>query len=151
MHANKSEPLIIGTDPETGQELTLWDKKGGRVIGAGQGMAALWDELTERVAARPDAVLLQASPDGQARRTLQYVWDTIVARSRSRRRTRMHQPTRGQPLIVLAIGEAEAVAALDDNLGALLNGIASKCRSEGVSLVLGRGEAQVTSWEQVPR
>jgi hypothetical protein len=69
VHANKSEPLIIGTDPETGRQLTLWDKRGGRVIST-DGKAALWDELTERVAARSDAVLLRASPDGQARRTL---------------------------------------------------------------------------------
>ena len=67
MQPNKNEPLIIGTDSNTGQEVTLWDKKGGRVIGA---------------------------------------------------------------------------AAMGDDLKALLNRIAGKCRSEGVALVLDRPASQ---------
>jgi len=154
------EPLVIGIDPETGRPLqvSLWDKKGGKVVLiAGKkdaGKTVLLNDLTERVTACPDALLLQVNLSkvledeiwaplagasalnqaGRARRTLQFACDVIVARSRSGRRTPVHQPTPAEPLIVLKIDEIDEVAKLED-CRTLLTFIASKCRSEGVALV----------------
>jgi hypothetical protein len=164
------EPLVIGVDPETGRPLQvpLWDAKGGKVILiAGKkdaGKTVLLNDLTERVTACPDALPLQVNLSkvledeiwaplagasalnqaGRARRTLQFVCDVIVARSRSGRRTPVHQPTPAEPLIVLKIDEIDAVAALED-CRPLLAFIASKCRSEGVALVIA-GQRATAKW-----
>ncbi len=164
------EPLVIGIDPESGRPLQvpLCDAKGGKVILiAGKkdaGKTVALNNLTERITACPDALLLQVNLSkvledeiwaplagasalnqaGRARRTLQFVCDVIVARSRSRRRTPVHQPTPGEPLIVLKIDEIDAVAALDD-CRPLLAFIASKCRGEGVALVIA-GQRATAKW-----
>ncbi len=164
------EPLVIGIDPETGRPLQvpLWDAKGGKVVLiAGKkdaGKTVLLNDITERVTACPDALLLQVNLSkvledeiwaplagasalnqaGRARRTLQFACDVIVARSRSGRRTPVHQPTPEEPLIVLKIDEVDEVAKLED-CRPLLTFIASKCRSEGVALVEA-GQRATAKW-----
>jgi len=167
------EPLTIGADPETGRPLRvrLWDAKGGKVILiAGKkdaGKTVLLNDLTERITACPDAALLQvnlsksmedeiwaplAEANGldkaaRARRILQFVLDVIVTRPKPgphRRRTPVHQPTPAEPLYVLKIDEIDAVAELPD-VQVMLRKISSKCRSEGVALIIA-GQRAVAKW-----
>ena len=164
------EPVTIGIDPETGKPLraALWDAKGGKVVMiAGKkdaGKTVLMNDLSERITACLDAVLLQVNLSkvleddcwsplaaasalnhaGKARRILQFAADVIVARSRSGRRTPVHQPTPAEPLYVLKIDEVDAVSELPD-CKALLTRIASKCRSEGVALIFA-GQRATAQW-----
>ncbi len=168
------EPLTIGIDPETGAPLQvrLWDKKGGKVVlVAGKkdaGKTVLLNNLRSGVTACPDAILLQVnlakalqeehwSPlaavtavlaTGKARRTLLFTRDAVRARTRSGRRTPVHQPTPHEPLIVLFIDEVDAAAIIDQDPETgerLLAAIASKCRSEGVALVVA-GQRATAIW-----
>ncbi len=120
--------------------------------------------MTERVTACPDAVLLQVNLSkvledevwaplagasalneaARARRILQFACEVVTARSRSGRRTAVHQPTPGEPLFVVKIDEIDAVAALED-CRPMLAFIASKCRSEGVALVIA-GQRATARW-----
>ncbi len=164
------EPLVIGIDPETGRPLPVpvWDARGGKVILiAGKkdaGKTVVLNNVTERVTACPDAVLLQVNLSkvledevwaplagasalneaARARRILQFACEVITARSRSGRRTAVHQPTPGEPLFVVKIDEIDAVAALED-CRPMLAFIASKCRSEGVALVIA-GQRATARW-----
>lgn len=168
--ASICDPITIGVDPETGKPLqvALWTAKGGRVVMiAGKkdaGKTVLMSDLSERITACPNAVLLQVNLSkvleddcwsplaaasalnhaGRARRTLQFAADVIVARSRSGRRTPVHQPTPAEPLYVLKIDEVDAVSELAD-CKALLKRISSKCRSEGVALVFA-GQRATAQW-----
>jgi hypothetical protein len=168
------EPLTIGVDPETGAPLQvrLWDKKGGKVVLiAGKkdaGKTVLLNNLRAGVTACPDAILLQvnlakaleeghwsplaevtaALAPGKARRTLLFTRDAVRARTRSGRKTPVHQPTSQEPLIVLFIDEVDAAALIDQDPETgerLLAAIASKCRSEGVALVVA-GQRATAIW-----
>ena len=168
------EPLTIGIDPETGAPLQvrLWDKKGGKVVlVAGKkdaGKTVLLNNLRAGVTACPDAILLQvnlakalqeehwsplaavtaALAPGKARRTLLFTRDAVRARTRSGRRTPVHQPTPHEPLIVLFVDEVDAAAIIDQDPETgerLLAAISSKCRSEGVALVVA-GQRATAIW-----
>jgi hypothetical protein len=168
------ESLTIGIDPETGAPLQvrLWDKKGGKVVlVAGKkdaGKTVLLNNIRAGVTACRDAILLQvnlakalqeehwsplaevtaALADGKARRTLLFTRDAVRARTRSGRKTPVHQPTPQEPLIVLFIDEVDAAAVIDQDPETgerLLAAIASKCRSEGVALVVA-GQRATAEW-----
>jgi hypothetical protein len=168
------EPVTIGIDPETGKPLQvrLWDKKGGKVVlVAGKkdaGKTVLLNNLRAGITACPDAILLQvnlakalqeehwsplapvtaALTKGKARRTLLFACDAGQARTRSGRHTPVHQPTPHEPLIVLIVDEVDAVAVIDQDPETgerLLAAIASKCRSEGVALVVA-GQRATAEW-----
>jgi hypothetical protein len=164
------EPLTVGIDPETGAPLpiTLWDEEGGKVVlivgkkAAGKTVAL--NCLTERITACPDAVLLQVnlakvleddcwSPLAavnalasvkKSRQTLEFAASAGVARSRSKRRTAVHIPTPDQPLYVVKIDEIDAVSELPD-CQRWLRLIASKCRGEGLALVIA-GQRATAKW-----
>jgi DNA-binding transcriptional ArsR family regulator len=169
--ASIRQPLVLGIDPETGEPLTLklWDKRGAKVVQVlakkDGGKTTLFDTLTERITACPDARLLQVNLskaledgwwaplaeanalDGDMQRALlilQFAYDAIRQRPRGGRETRVHQPTPAEPLFVLKIDEIDAVAG-NQEAKRLLGLIASKCRSEGVALVLG-GQRATVQW-----
>src|SRR6266487_2771430 len=111
------EPVNVGIDPETGTPLAipLWDKKGAKVVLiAGKkdaGKTVLLNNLRAGITACPDAIMLQvnlakalqeehwsplaevtaALADGKARRTLLFTRDAVRARTRSGRKTPVHQ------------------------------------------------------------
>jgi hypothetical protein len=164
------EPLTVGIDPETGAPLpvTLWDEEGGKVVlvvgKKAAGKTVLLNDLTERITACPDAVLLQVnlakvledecwSPLAavnalasvkKARETLEFAAQAGVARSRSKRRTAVHIPSPDQPLYVVKIDEIDAVSELPD-CQRWLRLIASKCRGEGLALVIA-GQRATAKW-----
>lgn len=169
--ASIRQPLVLGIDPETGEPLALnlWDKRGAKVVQVlakkDGGKTTLLDTLTERITACPDARLLQvnlskaledgwwaplaeaSALDGDMARALailQFGYDVIRERPRGGRQTRVHQSAPAEPLFVLKIDEIDAVAR-DENAKRLLGLIASKCRSEGVALVLG-GQRATVQW-----
>lgn len=167
------DPQTLGIDPDTGAPLQvrLWDPRdGAKVISViakkGGGKTVLLDNLTERITACDDAVLIQVnlskaledkwwSPlaaasalDGDIPRALMildFLDRAIIARPRSGRATRVHQPTPGEPLYVIKIDEIDAVAGIPE-AKPILQRIASKCRSEGFALIMAgqRGTAQWT-------
>ena len=154
--------------------LTLWDEdEGGKVImiaaKKGSGKTVLMNCIKERITACTDARLIQvnlskaredrrwaplaianalgmdAGQTRQARRILRWVLTAIVARSEDDQlATSKVQPAPGTPLLVVVIDEVDAVAA-DPECKALLAKIASKCRSEGVALVLA-GQRATVQW-----
>jgi hypothetical protein len=167
------EPQTIGIDPDTGAPLqvVLWDPRdGAKVISViakkGGGKTVLLDNLTERITACDDAVLLQvnlskaledkwwaplaaaSALDGDAPRALMildFLDRAIIERPRAGRTTRVHQPTPDAPLYVVKIDEIDAVAGIPE-AKPILQRIASKCRSEGFALIMAgqRGTAQWT-------
>jgi hypothetical protein len=166
------KPIVIGGDPETGDplRLTLWDEdEGGKVVliaaKKGSGKTVLLSCITERVTACIDAQLLQINLSkvredrrwsplaaasalgrdeiGKARRILQWVYDVIDARSKGGEDARV-QPTPETPLLVVKIDEVDVVAA-DEVCRMLLQRIASKCRSEGVCLIIA-GQRATAQW-----
>jgi hypothetical protein len=166
------KPLVIGGDPETGEplRLTLWDEdEGGKVIGIfakkGSGKTVLLSGITERITVCPDAQLLQVNlgkhredrrwaplaaanalgrdQAGRGRYLLQWVVEAIDARSRGGDDARV-TPTPATPLLVVKIDEIDQVAA-DPVCRALLDNIASKCRSEGVALIFA-GQRATAQW-----
>ena len=154
--------------------LTLWDEdEGAKVIMVaakkGSGKTVLMNCIKERITACTDARLIQvnlskaredrrwaplaianalgmeAQQTRQARRILRWVLTAIVARSEDDQlATSKVQPTPTTPLLVVVIDEVDAVAA-DPECKALLAKIASKCRSEGVALVLA-GQRATVQW-----
>jgi hypothetical protein len=167
------EPVAIGVDPDTGAPLQvrLWDPRdGAKVITViakkGGGKTVLLDNLTERITACDDAVLIQvnlskaledrwwqllaaaSALDGEASKALMilsFIDQLITHRPRGGRTTRVHQPTPDAPLYVLKLDEIDRLASIPD-AKALLQLITSKCRSEGVTLIMAgqRGTAQWT-------
>ena len=166
------KPIVIGGDPETGAplRLTLWDEdEGGKVIliaaKKGSGKTVLLSCITERITACPDAQLIQINlskvredrrwaplaaasalgreETGKARRILQWVYDVIDARSKGGEDARV-QPTPETPLLVVKIDEVDVVAS-DEVCKMLLQRIASKCRSEGVCLIIA-GQRATAQW-----
>jgi hypothetical protein len=167
------EPQAVGVDPDTGAALQvrLWDPRdGAKVITViakkGGGKTVLLDNLTERITACDDAVLIQvnlskaledrwweplsaaSALDGDASKALMilnFIDQLITHRPRGGRTTRVHQPTPEAPLWVLKIDEIDRLASIPD-AKTLLQLIASKCRSEGVALIMAgqRGTAQWT-------
>ena len=156
-------------------QLTLMDEDGGRrilVVGtSGSGKSMLLDTIRERVTACVDAVLLQVNlskgvedswwepltaasalasvhgdqADARALMILDFVTAVITDRPRSRTPgVRVHQPTRGEPAMVVMIDEVDKVAN-DEDRKRQLGEIASKCRSEGIVLILG-GQRPVNAW-----
>ena len=165
------EPLAIGIDPETGRPMpvTLWASGGAKVISITAkkegGKTTLLDSLKERITACDDALLLQvnlskaledrwwapaaaaSALDGDVARAmmiLQFTADLITIRPRGDRATRVHQPTPQAPLWVLLIDEVDAVAGIPE-AKVLLQRISSKCRSEGVALILA-GQRNTAQW-----
>lgn len=165
------EPLAIGIDPETGQPLsvTLYASGGAKVISITAkkegGKTTLLDSLKERITACDDARLLQVNLSkaledrwwapaaaasalgGDAPRALmilQFVHDLIIARGQGDRSTRVHQPTPEEPAWVLVVDEVDALVAIPD-AKTLLQRIVSKCRSEGVPVVL-LGQRMTAQW-----
>ncbi len=171
--ASIRDPLTIGIDPDTGRPLQvrLWDSRdGAKVISViakkGGGKTVLLDNLTERITACDDAVLLQvnlskaledrwweplsaaSALDGavtKALMILEFTDKLITERPRGGRATRVHEPTPGEPLYALKIDEIDRLAGIPE-ARQLLQLIASKCRSEGVALIMAgqRGTAQWT-------
>ena len=167
------EPVTIGIDPDTGSPLQvkLWDPRdGAKVITViakkGGGKTVLLDNLTERITACDDAVLIQvnlskaledrwwqllaaaSALDGEANKALMilnFIDQLITHRPRGGRTTRVHQPTPEAPLYVLKLDEIDRLASIPD-AKTLLQLISSKCRSEGVTLIMAgqRGTAQWT-------
>jgi AAA domain len=167
------EPVSIGIDPDTGAPLQvkLWDPRdGAKVITViakkGGGKTVLLDNLTERITACDDAVLIQvnlskaledrwwellsaaSALDGNANLALMilnFIDQLITHRPRGGRTTRVHQPTPDAPLYVLKLDEIDRLASIPD-AKQLLQLITSKCRSEGVTLIMAgqRGTAQWT-------
>jgi hypothetical protein len=166
------KPIVIGGDPETGAplRLTLWDEdEGGKVIliaaKKGSGKTVLLSCITERITACPDAQLIQINlskvredrrwaplaaasalsreETGKARRILQWVYDAIDARSKGGEDARV-QPTPETPLLVVKIDEVDVVVK-DPVCKGLLIDIASKCRSEGVCLMIA-GQRATAQW-----
>jgi hypothetical protein len=155
-------------------QLVLWDEdEGAKVIfiGAkkGSGKSVLLSCIKERVTACTDARLIQvnlskaredrrweplaianalgmdASQTRQARRILRWVLAAIVARSEDPSLAASKvEPTPGTPLLVVTIDEIDMVAG-DPECKALLAKIASKCRSEGVALILA-GQRATVQW-----
>jgi hypothetical protein len=154
--------------------LVLWDEdEGAKVvfIGAkkGSGKSVLLSCIKERVTACTDARLIQvnlskaredrrwaplaianalgmdASQTRQARRILRWVLTAIVARSEDPGLAASKvEPTPDTPLLVVTIDEIDAVAG-DPECKALLAKIASKCRSEGIALILA-GQRATVAW-----
>jgi hypothetical protein len=168
------EPVCIGVDPETGRPLllSLWDKRGGKVIAVfakkEAGKTTLLDSITERITACDDARLLQINLSkaledswwaeladanaldldlGRAFGILRFASDAIRERPRGgKRRVKVHQPTPGAPLYVLKIDEIDAAVDADPvRAKRLLGLICGKCRSEGITVLLAtqRGIQQV--------
>jgi hypothetical protein len=125
----------------------------------------LLDNLTERVTACDDAVLIQLnlskaledrwweplsaasaldSDVNKALMILQFVDQLITQRPRGGRTTRVHQPTPDAPLYVLKLDEIDRLASIPD-AKTLLQLITSKCRSEGVSIILA-GQRGTAAW-----
>lgn len=169
--ATVREPLAIGIDPETGSPLTvtLYGSGGAKVISITAkkegGKTTLLDSLKERITACADARLLQvnlskaledrwwapaaaASALGadapRALMILQFVHDLIIARGQGDRSTRVHQPTAEEPAWVLVIDEVDAVVGIPD-AKTLLQRIVSKCRSEGVPVIMA-GQRNTAQW-----
>ncbi len=169
------DPAVIGGDPETGEPLQvpLYTRNGAErvlvVAMSGTGKSMTLDDLCERITACRDARLLQlnlskgvedawwaplaeasalaSDPDPAARalRILDFVYDVILTRPQSRKPgVRTHQPTPEEPAFVLKIDEVDVVAA-DPERQQRLAEIASKCRSEGVVLLLG-AQRPVNKW-----
>ncbi len=169
------DPAVIGGDPETGEPLQvpLYTRNGAErvlvVAMSGTGKSMTLDDLCERVTACRDARLLQinlskgvedawwaplaeasalaSDPDPAARalRILDFVYDVILTRPQSRKPgVRTHKPTPEEPAFVLKIDEVDVVAA-DPERQQRLAEIASKCRSEGVVLLLG-AQRPVNKW-----
>ena len=154
--------------------LTLWDEdEGAKVVlvvaKKGSGKSVLMNCLKERITACTDARLIQvnlskaredrrwaplaianalgmdASQTRQARRILRWVLSAIVARSEDPAlAVSKVAPTPGTPLLVVTIDEIDAVAG-DPECKALLAKIASKCRSEGIALVMA-GQRATVQW-----
>jgi len=154
--------------------LTLWDEdEGGKVVmiaaKKGSGKTVLMNCVKERITACTDARLIQvnlskaredrrwaplaianalgmdAQQTRQARRILRWVLTAIAARSEDDQlATSKVQPTPDVPLLVVMIDEVDAVAS-DPECKALLAKIASKCRSEGVALIIA-GQRATVQW-----
>jgi hypothetical protein len=165
------DPLAIGIDPETGSPLTvtLYAGGGAKVISITAkkegGKTTLLDSLKERITACDDAVLVQVnmskaledrwwapaaaasalgSDAPRALMILQFVHDLIIARGQGDRSTRVHQPTPQEPAWVLIIDEVDALIGIPD-AKTLLQRIVSKCRSEGVAVILA-GQRNTAQW-----
>jgi hypothetical protein len=166
------KPLVIGADPETGEplRLTLWDEEeGGKVVmivaKKGSGKTTLLSDISERITACPDAQLLQVNLGknredrrwaplaaanalgrdelGRGRRLLEYVVLAIEERSKGGDDAKV-TPTPATPLLVVKIDEVDQVAR-DPVCKQLLSSIASKCRSEGVALLIA-GQRATAAW-----
>jgi hypothetical protein len=166
------KPLVIGIDPETGEplRLTLWDEEeGGKVVmivaKKGSGKTVLLNNISERVTACPDAQLLQVNLGknredrrwaplaagnalgrdeiGRGRRLLEWLVLAIEERSKGGDDSKV-TPTPATPLLVVKIDEVDQVAR-DPVCKQHLSDIASKCRSEGVSLIIA-GQRATAAW-----
>jgi hypothetical protein len=156
-------------------ELPLFTSNGAQrvlvVATSGSGKSMLLDTIRERVTACTDAVLLQinlskgvedswweplteasalasdADPAARALAILDFITDAITARPYAPARkagARMHHPTPAEPALVLMIDEYDEVSRDPDRKRAV-ESIASKCRSEGIPLILATQRA-VGKW-----
>ncbi len=173
-----TRPQCIGIDPDTGDPLllTLWDQRGGKVIEIlakkDAGKTTLLDSINERVTACDDARLIQINLSkaleagwwaplaianaldldiGQALRILDFSNDLIRERPRGGRATKVHQPTPSQPLYVVEIDEIDAATEGNPYAQQLLGWVVSKCRSEGMTVIIAgqRGVVRSTGGPKV--
>lgn len=173
-----TRPQCIGIDPETGAPmlLTLWDKRGGKVIEIlakkDGGKTTLLDSVNERITSCDDARLIQINLSkaleagwwaplaianaldldvGHALRLLDFCNEVIRERPRAGRATKVHQPTRRAPLYVIEIDEIDAATEGDPHAQQLLGWIVSKCRSEGMTAIIAgqRGVVRSTGGAKV--
>ena len=136
---------------------------------SGGGKSMVLDTLRERITACEDAVLIlvnlakgtedkwweplpaasalggtgnldQATHD-RALKILDFVHDVVMGGRPRTRGRRTHKPTPGEPVIVLMIDEVDATAN-DEERKRQLGEIASKCRSEGIVLIIGSQRPQ---------
>jgi len=155
------QSITIGADPDTGQPLqaALWNPLSGAmtiaVTGDGPAAASVIDSIAERVTACDDAALLYVSrqaPDGSGWHTLaeaaghpgddggallvlQLASLMIHGRGASGRQALEHVPTSDEPLWVLLIEDAPALAG-DPEAMALLAQVCMTGRTEGVAVVI---------------
>ncbi len=132
----------------------------------------LLDSLNERITACDDARLIQINLSkaleagwwaplaianaldldvGQALRILDFSNDLIRERPRGGRATKVHQPTPRAPLYVVEIDEIDAATEGNPYAQQLLGWIVSKCRSEGMSVIIAgqRGVVRSTGGAKV--
>jgi hypothetical protein len=173
-------PVIIGEDPETGDplEVPLWDPERGAlnvniVSMAGGGKTVLLNNLSERITAAPDAVMVRVNPSvkgsaevkrwgvachltalgtrqgSRAVQVLRAVNAIIEYRAQQDSDTDIFVPSPRDPLIVVIIDESDAVAKIAA-ARAEVDKIATKGREYGVALVKGgqRGTADYGSAAQ---
>jgi hypothetical protein len=154
--------------------LPLWDEEeGGKVIliaaKKGSGKTVLMNCVKEGITRCADARLIQvnlskaredrrwaplaaanalgmgADQARRARRILRWVYAEIVSRSEDPALAASKvEPTPARPLLVVMIDEVDAVAA-DPDCKKLLADIASKCRSEGIALLIA-GQRATVQW-----
>jgi hypothetical protein len=163
--------LAIGIDPETGRPLAvrLYASGGAKVVSITAkkegGKTTLLDSLKERITACDDARLLQinlskaledrwwapaaagsalGSDAARALMILQFLYDLVVTRGQSDRSTRVHQPTPEEPAWVLVVDEVDALVSIPE-ARQLLQLLVSKCRSEGVIVILA-GQRNTAQW-----
>ena len=169
------KPLVIGGDPETGAplRLTLWDEdEGAKVVlvvaKKGSGKTVLMNCVKEGITRCADARLIQVnlSKPREDRRWAPLAAATPSAWAPTRRggpggscggstprSCHVRGPGAGHvqsgahpgpPLLVVMIDEVDA-AAKDPECKQLLADIASKCRSEGIALIIA-GQRATVSW-----
>lgn len=158
-------PVIIGEDPETGDplEVPLWDEERGAknvniVAMKGGGKTVLLNNLSERVTAAPNAVMVRVNPSlkggaeakrwgvachltalgtkqgSRAVQVLRAVGAVIEYRAQQDSDTDVFVPSPRDPLIVVIIDESDAVAKIAA-ARAEVDKIATKGREYGVALV----------------
>ncbi len=147
--------------------LVLMDEKGAHrvlvLVLSGAGKSTILNTITERITACADAELLQIN---LAKATEDKWWEAIAAASALTDANRdkalkildfihdickngrprpmgydNHEPTPGEPALVLKIDEVDTTAD-DEDRKHQLGIIASKCRSEGVILIIGSQRPQ---------
>ncbi len=159
-------PLGADPELATPLELPLFTDKGASrvlvIATSGSGKSVLLDTIRERITACADARLLQINlskgvedawweplteasalasdenPAGRALAILDFVTAAYKARPNAPARkagARWHRPTPEEPALVLMIDEYDEVSSDKDRKTAV-ESIASKCRSEGIPLIL---------------
>jgi hypothetical protein len=165
------DPICIGIDPETGEPMliVLFDDVGAHrvlVLGtSGSGKSTVLNTIRERLTACRDVVPLQinlskateekwwvdlaaasALTDNEAARNkalmmLDFVHDVVNGGRPRAPGYDNHEPTPGEPALALILDEVDKTAD-DDERKRQLGIIASKCRSEGIILIIGSQRPQ---------
>jgi hypothetical protein len=108
----------------------------------------LWAEDLSAATAAPEgrADLRGTSPAVQARAIVDFLLGVIKARPAARKGTGYanHRPTPAEPLLVVFIDEYDEISKRHPELKTDIELIASKCRSEGIALILATQRPQNT-------